>query len=47
VAFDHCQISCRSGSSISRPHLHGSAHPVPTTAQQLLAELAPVVCAIT
>jgi hypothetical protein len=23
-----------SGSSISRPHLQGSAHPVPTTAQQ-------------
>jgi hypothetical protein len=28
-----------SGSSISRPHLQGSAHPVPTTAQQLFAEL--------
>lgn len=30
-----------SGSSIFHPHLQGSAHPVPTTAQRLFAELEP------
>lgn len=30
-----------SGSSIFHPHLQGSAHPVPTTAQQMFAELPP------
>jgi UDPglucose--hexose-1-phosphate uridylyltransferase len=30
-----------SGSSIFHPHLQGSAHPVPTTAQRLFAELPP------
>jgi UDPglucose--hexose-1-phosphate uridylyltransferase len=30
-----------SGSSIFHPHLQGSAHPLPTTAQRLFAELEP------